>query len=265
GEVNDTLTAANFVAEPPEGINTLADAVHEVLTGRAYFTIYTTQFPGGEVSGRIGQLDPEITINLHRVFAYGIRNTFGYTFDPITRRLWLEENGDQSFDKISIVDPGANNGWVQSSGPLFNSDGSFDDTAIHEFKSIEVAVNGLQQIRWPATNIADTAEEAFNRLLMLPGAHYDTPVFSVRAEDPPAGLGFLTSSALGPQYQGALFEGEARDNNGGPFSDPREQFNGALFVYHPNSDRTGLDFGGDPNIRASDNVFLNNSVFDLNG
>src|SRR6516165_4519410 len=236
-EFTATLSAANFVAEPPQGINTLTDAVNAVLNGRAFFTIYTTQFPTAAISGQINQLDPAITTNLHKVFAYGIRNTFGYTFDPLTGRLWLEENGDQSFDKISIVDPGANNGWVQSSGPLFNRDGSPDQTALAEYKEIEVRVNGLQQIRWPATRIADTVEEALSRLVMLPGAHYNAPVFSARGEIPPAGIGFLHSSALGQLYQDALFEGEARDNQS-VFRDPREQFNGALFVFHPTSDRS---------------------------
>jgi uncharacterized protein (TIGR03118 family) len=101
-----------------------------------------------------------------------------------------------------------------------------------------------------------------NRLVMLPGAHYNTPVFSVRAEFPPAGLGFLTSSALGPQYQNLLFEGGARDlaTSGG-----QELHDGALFVFNLNSDRTGLDFGGDPNVRTTDNVFENSRDFDLNG
>jgi uncharacterized protein (TIGR03118 family) len=265
GEARATLNRANFVAEPPEGINTLADAVNAVLNGQASFSIYTTQFPTAAISGQITQLDPEITANLHKVYAYGIRNTFGYTFDPFTGKLWLEENGDQSFDKISIVGPGSNNGWIQSSSPLVNFDRTPDETALQEFKSIEVSTNGLQQSRWPPTNIADTVEEAFNRLVLLPGAHYNPPVFSVRAEDPPAGLGFMTGGALGPDYQGALFEGEARDNNGGPFSDPREQYNGVLLVFHPNADRTGIDFKGDPNIRASDGVFLNNADFDLLG
>jgi uncharacterized protein (TIGR03118 family) len=264
GEFTTTLTQANFVAEPQQGINTLSDAVNAVLNGQAYFTIFTTQTRGGSISGQIGQVDPEITTNLHKVFAYGIRNTFGYDFDPVTGRLWLEENGDQSFDKISIVDPGANNGWVQSSGPLFNRDGSLDDAALAEFKQIEVKVNGLQQIRWPATRIADTAEEALSRLVMLPGAHYNAPVFSVRGEDPPAGLGFLRGSALGPQYQDALFEGEARDNQS-VFRDPREQFNGALLVFHPTKDRSGLDFSKDANVRPSDQVFLNDTPFDLMG
>jgi uncharacterized protein (TIGR03118 family) len=265
GEFNTTLTAANFVAEPPEGVNTLADAIDEVLSGNAYFSIYTSQFTTAAISGRIQQLDPEITTNLHRIFAYGIRNSFGYAFDPFTGNLWAEENGDNSFDRITIVGPGSNNGWIQTLGPLFNFDGTLDETALQEYKQIEVDTNGLQQIRWPATNIADTVEEAFNRLVMLPGAHYNNPVFSVRAEDPPAGLGFMSTDALGSDYQGALFEGEARDNNGGPFSDPREQYNGALLVFHPNSSRTGIDFRGDPNIRASDGVFQNDTDFDLLG
>jgi uncharacterized protein (TIGR03118 family) len=262
GEYNTTM---DFVPEPPEGVNNVADAIQDVLAGKAYFSIYTTQFHTAAISGQITQLDPEITTNLHKVFAYGIRNTFGYAFDPFTGKLWLEENGDNSFDKISIVAPGSNNGWIQSSSPLFNFDGTPDETALHEFKSIEVNTNGLQQIRWPATNIADTVEEAFNRLLMLPGARYNGPVFSFRAEDPPAGLGFMATNALGPDYQGALFEGEARDNNGGPFSDPREQYNGALLVFHPSADRTGIDFKGDPNIRETDGVFQNDSDFDLLG
>src|SRR5262249_51413376 len=161
-------------------------------------------------------------------------------------RLWLEENGDQSFDKISVIDAGANDGWIQSSAPLLQNDGSLDPGALAEFKSIErrLSPNGAQQTRWSTANNADTPQPARDQLVMLPGAHYNPPAFSIRAEDPPAGLGFLNGSALGPQYQNALFEGEARDNfPGSPFRDPREQFDGALFVFQPNSDRSGLDFG----------------------
>jgi uncharacterized protein (TIGR03118 family) len=265
GSLTTTLTTANFIAEPAFGINTFADAVNAVVGGKASFNIYTRQFPGGAVSGQIGHLDPSVTTNLHKIYAYGIRNTFGFDWDPVTGKLWLEENGDQSFDKISIVGPGANNGWVQSSAPLFNIDGTLDDTALAEFKSIELALspNGPQQTRWPSANIADTPQEALNRLLMLPGAYYNPAVFSVRAEFPPAGLGFLTSSALGSQYQNVLFEGEARDFLTAPTLDL--EFDGALLFFHPNSDRTGLDFGDNPNIRASDHVFLNNRDLDLNG
>src|SRR5262249_50702889 len=167
------------------------------------FNIHTTQNPGGEIRGQIGPIstpmgsESAITTNLHKVFAYGIRNTFGYDWDPLTGRLWLNENGDQSFDKISIVDAGANNGWIQSSAPLLQADGSPDVGALAEFKSIELRLspNGPQQTRWNSAKIADTPEEALSRLVLLPGAYYNPAVFSVRAEFPPAGLGFLTSSA----------------------------------------------------------------------
>src|SRR5262249_26490850 len=40
----------------------------------------------------------------------------------------------------------------------------------------------------------------------------------------------------------------------------QEVYDGALMVFYPNGDRTGLDFGGDPNIRA-DGVFANPDKF----
>jgi uncharacterized protein (TIGR03118 family) len=273
GQFTFTLTKHNFIKDHDDGIKNFRDAINAVLSGKTFFTIATANSPDGEVGGKIAQLDPEITANLHKVFAYGIRNTFGYDWDPFSGRLWLEEDGDQSFDKISIVDAGANDGWIQSSAPLFNFDGSPDPGALAEFKAIErrLSPNGMQQTRWPSANIPDTVDQALSQLVMLPGARYNAPVFSERAEVPPAGLGFLNSSALGPNYDGALFEGEARDNfPGSPFRDPREQFDGALFVFHPKDDRTGLDFnsnfGSDPNLLNrlnTDGVLPNNSDFDI--
>jgi uncharacterized protein (TIGR03118 family) len=270
GALLTTLTAANFVQQSGAGINTFADAVNAVLSGQATFNLNEQGVPDVAVSGQIAQLDPSVTTNLHKVFAYGIRNTFGFDFDPVTGKLWLEENGDISYDKISIVNPGANDGWIQSSAPLLNLDLTLDDLALSEFRSIELTASGTppapQQSRWPSANIATTAQEALNRLLLLPGAQYNPPVYSVRAEDPPAGLAFYTSSVLGAQYQDLLFEGEARDN----LTDPREEFDGALFMFHPNGDRTGLDFtqgfGSDPSIIGrleTDGVLPNNADFAL--
>jgi uncharacterized protein (TIGR03118 family) len=267
GQFTTTLTAANFVPDPGDGINTFQDAVNAVLNGQTFFNLHTAANPDGEIRGQIGPVstplgnEADIVANLHKIYAYGVRNTFGYDWDPVTGKLWLEEDGDNSFDKISIVSPGANDGWIQSSAPLFQNDGSTDPGALAEFRSIEVRTNGLQQTRYSPLNIASTPEEALSRLVMLPGAFYNNPVFSVRAELPPAGLGFLNSAALGPQYQNALFEGEARDFA----TSSQEEFDGGLFVFQPNSDRTGLDFGGDPNVRTTDNVFQNFRDFDING
>src|SRR5262249_7389643 len=139
------------------------------------------------VGARIGG---EVGANIQKVFTYGVRNSFGMDFDPFTGQLWAEENGDDSFDKVSRIDPGSNNGWIQSMGPL---------ERVREYKGIETTPRffGLQQNRWPPTLIADTPEEALARMFMLPGAHYNSPQFSWRYAVPPAALGFLSSTALG--------------------------------------------------------------------
>jgi glucose/arabinose dehydrogenase len=142
--------------------------------------------------------------NLAKVFAYGLRNTFGMDFDPISGDLWLEQNGDDSFTEIDRVEPGMNGGWVQVMGPI---------SRLAQFKAIETspAFFGLQQIRWPPTLIADTVEQLLERLVMFTGAHYSDPEFSWKFEVAPAGIGFMKGLALGPQYAGDLFIGAARD------------------------------------------------------
>jgi glucose/arabinose dehydrogenase len=97
-----------------------------------------------------------------------------------------------------------NGGWIQIMGPV---------SRINQFKEIETSPMffGLQQIRWPPTNIADTPEEALARLSMMPGARYVDPAFSWKYEIAPGGIGFVRGRALGPQYDGNLIMGAARD------------------------------------------------------
>jgi aldose sugar dehydrogenase len=45
------------------------------------------------------------------IWAYGIRNSFGFTFDPLTQDLWETENGPICNDELNRIDPGANYGW----------------------------------------------------------------------------------------------------------------------------------------------------------
>ncbi|MDQ5876887.1 MAG: PQQ-dependent sugar dehydrogenase, partial [Thermoproteota archaeon] len=56
--------------------------------------------------------------NLRRYFAYGIRNSFGMDFEPVTGRLWITENGDNVYDEINIAKPGFNSGWHKVMGPI---------------------------------------------------------------------------------------------------------------------------------------------------
>jgi len=46
-----------------------------------------------------------------RVFAFGIRNSFGFTFDPRTDMLWETENGPECNDEINLIVGGGNFGW----------------------------------------------------------------------------------------------------------------------------------------------------------
>jgi len=144
----------------------------------------------------------EVGANVQRIFSYGHRNSFGMAVDRRSGSLWLEENGDDSFSELNRVEPGMNGGWVQVAGPI---------ERIAQFKEIETTFGGrnLQQLRWPPENIADTPSEARSRLFMLPGARYVDPAFSWKWEVAPAGLGFLESRALGPQYEDDLFMGAA--------------------------------------------------------
>ncbi|MBA3515497.1 MAG: PQQ-dependent sugar dehydrogenase [Pyrinomonadaceae bacterium] len=141
--------------------------------------------------------------NIQKLYGYGVRNSFGMAFDPLSGNLWEQENGDDSFDEINRVEAGFNGGWVQVAGPV---------DRITQFKQIETsaAFFGLQQIRWPPTNLADTPDEVLSRLFMLPGSRYTDPEFSWKFAVSPAGIGFLNSSALGAEYRGDLFVGEAR-------------------------------------------------------
>ena len=51
------------------------------------------------------------------IFAYGIRNSFGIAFDPVTGNLWDTENGPDKYDEINRVDAGFNSGWEDIMGP----------------------------------------------------------------------------------------------------------------------------------------------------
>jgi glucose/arabinose dehydrogenase len=185
----------------------------------------------------------EVGANVQKIFSYGHRNSIGMAFDPKAGNLWLEENGDDSFTELNRDEPGMNGGWVQIAGPV---------SRIAQFKAIETSPRffGLQQVRWPPTNIADTPEEALARLFMLPGAHYSDPEFAWKFEVAPAGLGFVDGRALGPQYDGDLILGAARTTLLG----------GQLFRFNltGNRQQIGVD---DP--RLEDRVADNFDKFDI--
>jgi glucose/arabinose dehydrogenase len=186
---------------------------------------------GAQMGGATGAV-------IQKIFSYGHRNSIGMAFDPKSTNLWLEENGDDSFSELNLVERGMNGGWIQIAGPV---------SRIAQFKSIETTPPfvGLQQIRWPPDNIANTPEQALARLFMLPGAHYSDPEFAWKFEVAPAGLGFIDGNALGPQYDGDMITGAARQT----------LLNGQLFHFNLTGNRRkiGVD---DPRLedRVADNL-----------
>ena len=104
---------------------------------------------------------------------------------------------------------------------------------------------GLQQTRWPPTNIADTPAQALSRMVMFPGAQFKDPELSWKYEVAPGGIGFLDSRKLGSRYRGDLFMAGARDLLEG----------GHLFRIELSGNRRSVD-PSDPrlNDRVADNV-----------
>lgn len=115
--------------------------------------------------------------NLAKYYAYGIRNSFGMAFDPVTDDLWMTENGPGSFDEINLVEPGFNSGWEKLMG-------------------LDVR------------NANDASS-----LFSLAGSHYADPKFSWLATVGPTAIAFLNSTSLGAQYENDIFVGDINNGN----------------------------------------------------
>ena len=116
--------------------------------------------------------------NLSKYYAYGIRNSFGITFDPISKRLWDTENGEKTYDEINVVKPGFNSGWKQIMGPMTRNNSFTKD-----------------------------------KLVNFPGSHYSDPVFSWLKSIGITDIEFLNSSKLGNQYTDNIFVGDITSGN----------------------------------------------------
>ncbi|MGA7543940.1 MAG: PQQ-dependent sugar dehydrogenase [Nitrososphaeraceae archaeon] len=108
--------------------------------------------------------------------AYGIRNSFGLAFDPLTDNLWDTENGEDKYDEINLVKPGFNSGWYKITGPISR------------------------------TNLSE------NELVRFNGSSYSDPEFSWYMPIGVTDIEFLNSDKLGDKYENNIFVGDI--NNG---------------------------------------------------
>jgi len=98
----------------------------EFSNGRIEQNTSTTAIAG---AGAIYRINPDGTIpldnpfinesdiRLKAIYAYGIRNCFGFTFDSLTGKLWMTDNGPEVYDEVNWFSPGANGGWLKIMGP----------------------------------------------------------------------------------------------------------------------------------------------------
>ena len=118
---------------------------------------------------------------LDKYYAYGIRNSFGIAFDPLSGKLWDTENGGR-YDEINQVGPGFNSGWEKVLGMASMQEG-FDQDELVDFDG-----NGV----------------------------YSDPEFSWAVDSnfrtAPTAVVFFDSDKMGEQYENDMFVGDVRGN-----------------------------------------------------
>ena len=129
----------------------------------------------GGVVGDVGILGNEDPLN--KYYAYGIRNSFGIAFDPLTGNLWETENGPNKGDEINLVKAGFNGGWRQIIGTS-SVDEEFD----------------------PDNDLVDFGGKG----------KYSDPEFEWGDTVAPTAIIFLNSDKLGIQYENDIFVGNTK-------------------------------------------------------
>ena len=119
---------------------------------------------GSSVQNILGEVGPA-----KKYYAYGIRNSFGLDFDPISGKLWDTENGAGTNDEINLVEPGFNSGWLKVQG---KAPPHFDSSQLVNF-------GGKGKYRDPEFSWIDTAG--------------------------PTKIKFLNSDKLGKEYENDMF------------------------------------------------------------
>jgi aldose sugar dehydrogenase len=138
-----------------------------------------------------GILGDKFPLNLY--YAYGIRNSFGIDFDPVTKKLWDTENGPEYGDEINMVDPGFNSGWIKIQG-------------------IWKPENGPVQLDFVQGKILSNPLQSGALLSFNGKGKYSQPEFIWNRTVGPTAIKFFNSDNLGKQYEDDIFVGD--DNNG---------------------------------------------------
>jgi glucose/arabinose dehydrogenase len=149
---------------------------------------------------------------IRRLFTYGMRNSFGLTFDAKTNKLWYSENGPTQYDEINYVPVGGmNGGWRKIIGPD-SRNAVFDES-------------GGQS--WNASD-----------LVYLSNSYYSDPEFSFLATIGATAVCFLRTIKVDDEDRDTLLLGEAN--------------NGQLYRLRLNSSRDAFELSGNLADRVAD-------------
>jgi glucose/arabinose dehydrogenase len=169
-----------------------------------------------------GILGSEFPLNLY--YGYGIRNSFGMAFDPLTGNLWETENGPNFGDEINLIKPGFNGGWAMVEG--YASKRVFDP-ALSAEKTDNLSPSRINN-------------PVLNYLVDFGGrGKYGEPKFEWNSpEVAPTSLAFLNSDRLGTQYKNDMFVGDF--------------INGIIYDFKLNGNRTELVYNGSTSKNTTD-------------
>ena len=185
------------------------------------------------------QAGGEVGDNLAKIWAYGVRNSFGLAIHPNTGALWQTENGDDSWDEVNILPAGANSGWIQLIGP---------PERMAEYRDLEVASeDGLDNPDFPPDRLATDAEGAQQQMVQLPGSQYVPPVFSWKYPVAVTSIAFVTDDVLGESSTNTAWLGTVLTDG--------------LYRYPLAGNGAGFDFGDDQGL--GDGVDDNDSKGDV--
>ena len=183
-----------------------------------------------------GILADKFPLNLY--YAYGIRNSFGMDFDPITKKLWDTENGPDYGDEINLVEPGFNSGWAKVQGIWQNNGSSMGPMTLNPNNLVDFGGRGK----------------------------YKAPEFTWNKTVAPTAIKFLNSDKLGKQYENDMFVGDY--NNGWLYHFKLNQKRDALTLNGPLADHIavnpnelqgaifGYGFGGIMDVQVGPDGYL---------
>jgi glucose/arabinose dehydrogenase len=153
--------------------------------GTSGILVFTQDGKSVSQVGTLGDIDP-----INKYYAYGIWNSFGIDFDPVTGKLWDTENGVVFGDEINLVEPGFNSGWNKIDGIWLRG---------YPIEDTEARV---------ATKQADGLLVDFNGK-----GKYSPPEFTWFDDVGPTAIRFFNSDKLGRQYQDDIFVGDIINGN----------------------------------------------------